>query len=481
MTETPLVAVIMAGGVGSRLWPLSREMYPKQFLRLAGEHSLLQTTLLRLNGLSCQDPLIIANEQHRFIVAEQLRLIGKLKNNILLEPCGRNTAPAIALAALSALKRNADNDPLLLILAADHDIKNEEVFCRAVESARNLAEQGKIITFGIVPKFAETGYGYIECGDEIDIEDSMSYSFYMVRKFVEKPNKNLAEKYISNKNYLWNSGMFLFKASVYLDELKKYRPEIYDFCQTVIERSYHDFDFIRLNESLFEKCPAESIDYAVMENTDRCVVCPIDIGWSDIGSWQSLWDISEKSREGNVHQGDVLSFNSKNNYIYSESALVATVGVDELIVVQTKDAVLIVHKDEVQNVKQIVEQLKDTGRTEHIIHREVFRPWGKFDSIDQGERYKVKKIEVKPKEGLSLRMHHHRSEHWIVVSGTANVTIGTTTRLITANESIYIPQGAVYSLENPGIIPLHLIEVSSGDYLGDDDIVRQKERYRKEL
>ncbi|MFB0713950.1 mannose-1-phosphate guanylyltransferase/mannose-6-phosphate isomerase [Buttiauxella noackiae] len=480
MISTPLIPVIMAGGVGSRLWPLSREMYPKQFIRLAGDNTLLQTTLLRLNDLSCQEPLVIANEQHRFIVAEQLRLIGKLKNNIVLEPCGRNTAPAIALAAFAALQRNTNEDPLLLVLSADHNIKCEEEFSAAVKSAQVLAEQGKIITFGIIPEYAETGYGYIEYSKIVEMQVTLPHSFYHVEKFVEKPSKDIAEKYFSSGRYLWNSGMFLLKASVYLEELKKYRPDIYDICQKVMLQSYKDLNFIRLPEIHFEKCPAESIDYAVMEKTDNCVVCPIDIGWSDIGSWQSLWDISKKSCEGNVHEGDVLTFNSNDNYVYSESALVATVGVKDLVVVQTKDAVLISQRNEVQNVKEIVEQLKKTGRTEHITHREVFRPWGKFDSLDQGERYKVKKIEVKPGEGLSLRMHHHRSEHWIVLSGTANVTVGGVTRLITANESIYIPQGAVYSLDNPGIIPLNLIEVSSGDYLGEDDIVRQKERYRKE-
>ncbi|EAZ4874571.1 mannose-1-phosphate guanylyltransferase/mannose-6-phosphate isomerase [Salmonella enterica] len=481
MSDVPLIAVVMAGGTGSRLWPLSRELYPKQFLQFSGENSLLQTTLLRLSALACKDPLVITNEQHRFIVAEQLRQIDQLHDNIILEPCGRNTAPAIALAAFSALKRNEQEDPLLLVLAADHVIAKENVFCNAIKKAVPIAENGNIVTFGIIPEYAETGYGYIERGALFSVNgNSTETSFYHVRNFVEKPDRLTAEKYISTGNYFWNSGMFMFKASVYLNELKKFRPDIYSVCEQVVSASYRDLDFIRIPEALFKDCPAESIDFAVMEKTEHCILCPIDIGWSDVGSWQSLWDISEKTDEGDVCKGDILTYNTKNNYIYSESALVAAVGVEDIVIVQTKDAILVSKKSDVQDVKKIVEMLKARDRTEYISHHEVFRPWGKFDSIDQGERYKVKKIIVKPGEGLSLRMHHHRSEHWIVLSGTAKVTLDDKTMLITANESIYIPLGATYSLENPGVIPLNLIEVSSGDYLGEDDIVRQKERYRKD-
>lgn len=481
MSDVPLIAVVMAGGTGSRLWPLSRELYPKQFLQLSGEHSLLQTTLLRLSALACKDPLVITNEQHRFIVAEQLRQIDQLHDNIILEPCGRNTAPAIALAAFSALKRNEQEDPLLLVLAADHVIAKENVFCSAIKKAVPIAENGNIVTFGIIPEYAETGYGYIERGAPISVNgNSTEIDFYHVKNFVEKPDRLTAEKYISTGNYFWNSGMFIFKASVYLNELKKFRPDIYSICEQVVSSSYRDLDFIRIPEALFKDCPAESIDFAVMEKTEHCIVCPINIGWSDVGSWQSLWDISEKTNEGDVCKGDILTYNTKNNYIYSESALVAAVGVEDIVIVQTKDAILVSKKSDVQDVKKIVEMLKTQDRTEYIAHREVFRPWGKFDSIDQGERYRVKKIIVKPGEGLSLRMHHHRSEHWIVLSGTAKVTLDDKTMLVTANESIYIPLGATYSLENPGVIPLNLIEVSSGDYLGEDDIVRQKERYKKD-
>ncbi|WFZ30946.1 mannose-1-phosphate guanylyltransferase/mannose-6-phosphate isomerase [Citrobacter portucalensis] len=481
MSDAPLIPVIMAGGTGSRLWPLSRELYPKQFLHLTEDNSLLQTTLLRLSSLSCKTPLVISNEQHRFIVAEQLRQINQLHDNIILEPCGRNTAPAIALAAFSALKRNEKKEPLLLVLAADHVINESSAFCEAVKNSIPLAEDGHVVTFGIIPEYAETGYGYIERGLPLEKNKSSGDSlFYHVNKFVEKPNRRLAEEYVSSGNHFWNSGMFLFKASTYLCELKKYRPDIYDACESAMSTSYHDLDFIRLSEESFKGCPAESIDFAVMEKTECCVVYPLNIGWSDVGSWQSLWNISEKTESGDVCKGDVLTYNTKNNYIYSDSTLVAAIGIEDVVVIQTKDAILVSKKSEVQNVKKIVDMLKHQNRTEHVTHREVFRPWGKFDAIDQGDRYKVKKIIVKPGEGLSLRMHHHRSEHWIVLSGTAKVTLNNEIKLITANESIYIPLGAVYSLENPGVIPLNLIEVSSGDYLGEDDMVRQKERYRNE-
>ena len=479
MSDVPLIAVVMAGGTGSRLWPLSREHYPKQFLQLSGENTLLQSTLLRLSPLSCETPLVITNEQHRFVVAEQLRQIDQLRDNIILEPCGRNTAPAIALSAFTALKRNEQQDPILLILAADHIISKADVFCDAIQKSKTVAEQGNIVTFGIIPEYAETGYGYIKKGDPFKILPNITDDkFYHVQQFIEKPNHSTAEEYVSTGEYLWNSGMFMFKASVYLEELKKHRPDIYEICEQTASLSYNDLDFIRLPKHIFQDCPSESIDFAVMEKTKNCIVRPVDIGWSDVGSWHSLWDISDKTQDGDVCKGDILTYNTKNNYIYCESALVAAVGVEDIVIVQTKDAILVSKKTEVQDVKKIVEMLKEHERSEYISHREEFRPWGKFDAIDQGERYKVKKIVVKPGEGLSLRMHHHRSEHWIVLSGTAKVTLNDKTVLLAANESIYIPLGATYSLENPGIIPLNLIEVSSGDYLGEDDIERQKERYR---
>ncbi|MFU0921031.1 mannose-1-phosphate guanylyltransferase/mannose-6-phosphate isomerase [Kluyvera sichuanensis] len=480
MSSETLIPVIMAGGSGSRLWPLSRELFPKQFLELTDDNSLLQATLLRLAPLSYEVPLVITNENHRFLVAEQLRKVNKLEHNIILEPCARNTAPAIALSAFYALKKYGEIDPVLLVLAADHVIKKEDVFCEAVQQNIPVAADGNIVTFGIEPDYAEVGYGYIERGELLSTtNDATEKSCYRVRQFIEKPTLEVAEKYVASGEYFWNSGIFMFKASVFLNELKKYRPDIYSACEKVVNGSIPDLDFIRIPKVLFETCPAESIDFAVMEKTKRCVVYPINIGWSDVGSWKSLWDVSNKTLTGDVCKGDVLTYNTKNNYIYSESALIAAVGVEDTVVIQTKDAILVSKKSEVQDVKKIVEMLKEKGRKEHITHREVYRPWGKFEAIDQGERYKVKKIIVKPGEGLSLRMHHHRSEHWIVLSGTAKVTLNEEIKLLTTNESIYIPLGCIYSLENPGVIPLILIEVSSGDYLEEDDIVRQKERYGK--
>lgn len=477
MKTATLVPVIIAGGSGSRLWPLSRESYPKQFLMLDGNNTLLQSTILRLNDIACEYPLVVTNEKHRFIVAEQLREINKLDKNIILEPCAKNTAPAVALAAMHAQKK-LGQDPLLLILAADHLIRDEKAFCQAIDSALQVADRGKIITFGIVPGYAETGYGYIKRGINFTSEyTTFDDGYYVVDRFVEKPEKNIAEEYVSSGNYYWNSGMFLVRASVYLEELNKFRPDIYKACQDTFMAAFNDLDFVRLPNDKFSACPSDSIDYAVMEKTSRCLVCPLDIGWSDIGSWQSLWEVSEKTQEGNVHYGDVYSFNSNNNYVNANSALVATIGVNDLVIVQTKDSVLVANKDDAQSVKDVVERLKQKKRTEYFSHPEVYRPWGRFEMIDQSENYAVKKIIVKRGEGLSFRMHHYRSEHWIVVSGVAVVTIEGKKQTIASNESIYIPKGVTYSLENPGVIPLYLIEVSSGDYLGEDDIVRQKERY----
>lgn len=478
MNNSPILPVIIAGGTGSRLWPLSRELYPKQFLVLDGELSMLQATIMRLEDLHCSSPIVVCNEQHRFIVAEQLRKIDKLTNNILLEPVGRNTAPAVALAALSSVSNNNENDPLLLVLAADHTIKNEEKFREAVIAAIPLAESGKFVTFGIIPTHPETGYGYIRAGESIKSVQQNGQEFcFEVDEFVEKPNLNKAIEYIASKNYYWNSGMFLFKASRYIEELGKLRPDILTACQMAIDKSKSDLDFVRVDVDSFTNCPSESIDYAVMEKIDDAVVVPIDAGWSDVGSWLSLWDISKKDTAGNVHQGNVISHESQNNLVFSESALVATIGIQDMVIIQTKDAILVSPKKNVQDVKKIVEEIKLSGRKEHHTHQAVYTPWGKYDAIEQGERYKVKKITVKPGEGLSLRMHHHRAEHWVVVSGTALVTLCEKKQLLVTNESIYIPQGAIYSLENPGVIPLHLIEVSSGDYLEEDDIIRFKERY----
>ena len=464
-----ILPVIMAGGSGSRLWPLSRALYPKQFLKLNGSGTMLQNTVTRLDGLDCTEPMLICNEEHRFIAAEQLRELGELNHNIILEPVGRNTAPAIALAAFTAI--NQGTDPVMLVLAADHVIQQPKAFRESVSKALSFAEQDKLVTFGIVPTGPETGYGYIERGAAQDID-----GFDVVR-FVEKPDGNTAQKYVDSGKFYWNSGMFMFKASRYLEELKVHKPDIYKACEQAMKDLNSDLDFVRVNKEAFLSCPDESIDYAVMEKTKDAVVVPMDAGWSDVGSWSSLWDVSDKDNSGNVHRGDVMSHNSNNNYVFAETGMVATVGIDDVVVVQTKDAVLVVKKDQVQDVKRIVEALKKDKRSEFQLHREVYRPWGKYDCIDNGARYQVKRITVKPGEKLSIQMHHHRAEHWVVVSGTANVTIDDETSMVTENESVYIPIGSVHSLENPGKIPLDLIEVQSGAYLGEDDIVRFEDWY----
>lgn len=432
---------------------------------------MLQTTVQRLKELSCSPPLVICNEEHRFLVAEQLREIKQLANNIILEPAGRNTAPAIALAALTALQTTGEiGDPLLLVLAADHVIRDETAFTASVQQAITHAEAGKLVTFGIVPTHAETGYGYIRRGAE-------QGGAFAVVQFVEKPDVATAERYLASGEYYWNSGMFLFRASRLLAELKVFRPDIHAACVQAVGTINPDLDFVRVDKSAFLACPSDSIDYAVMEKTADAVVVPMDAGWSDVGSWSSLWDISEKDINGNVSRGDVLLHNSQNNYVFAETTLVTTVGVQDLVIVQTKDALLVADKHQVQDVKKIVEFLKTTGRKEQHIHREVYRPWGKYDSIDIGERYQVKRITVKPGEKLSIQMHHHRAEHWIVVSGTASVTNGDSIQLVTENQSVYIPVGQIHALENPGKIMLEMIEVQSGSYLGEDDIVRFEDRY----
>ena len=459
-----ICAVIMAGGSGTRLWPLSRAAHPKQFLRLHGEGSMLQETLKRLSGLDIQSSTTICNEEHRFFVAEQLREIDKL-GSVILEPVGRNTAPAIALAALTA-----KDDPLLLVLAADHVIKDEAAFREAVIRAIPLAEAGKLVTFGIVPSEPQTGYGYIRRGKDLG-------EGYEVDAFVEKPSLDIARGYFSSGDYYWNSGMFLFRASSYLGELKKFRPDILEQCKASVMEVKVDLDFVRIDKERFDLCPAESVDYAVMEKTSHAVVVPMDAGWSDIGSWSSLWDICDKDCHGNSTHGDVILHNTHNSFVKTDGKLVATLGVDDLIIVSTKDVLMVAHKDSVQDVKIITAKLKTDARSEWELNREVYRPWGKYDAIDSGERYQVKRITVKPGAKLSVQMHHHRSEHWVVVSGTARVTNGESTFLLTENESTYIKAGVVHALENPGKVDLELIEVQSGSYLREDDIVRFEDRY----
>ncbi|MDA8920602.1 mannose-1-phosphate guanylyltransferase/mannose-6-phosphate isomerase [Porticoccaceae bacterium] len=461
-----LKTVIMAGGSGTRLWPLSRAAHPKQFLALHGEDTMLQATFKRLDGLDIQSSVTICNEEHRFFVAEQLREIDKL-GSIILEPVGRNTAPAIALAALSSPE---GEDPLLLVLAADHVIQDVAVFTKTVMNAIPLAEAGKLVTFGIVAHEPNTGYGYIKKGE------SQGPGF-TVDAFVEKPSSEVAKAYLDSGNYFWNSGMFLFKASRYLEELKQHRPDIYDACQLSMEGTSKDNDFLRINQSAFSTCPSESIDYAVMEKTDDAVVVPMDAGWSDIGSWSSLWDISEKDGNGNATHGDVMLHESNNSYIRTDGKLVAVIGVDDLVIVSTKDVLVVAHKDSVQDVKAVAQQLKAESRTEWEHHREVYRPWGKYDSIDNGNNYQVKRLTVNPGAKLSVQMHYHRSEHWVVVSGQARVHYGDESHDLSVNESTYHGKEVVHALENVGDIPLELIEVQVGNYLGEDDIVRFDDVY----
>lgn len=462
--------VIMAGGSGSRLWPLSRQLNPKQFLPLVdAEQSLLQATIKRLEGLDHQLPILICNEQHRFQAAEQLRQLEMEDARILLEPVGRNTAPAVALAALQATA--SGEDPILLVLAADHLIQNVEAFHASIGCALALAEEGKLVTFGIVPTHPETGFGYLEKGEVL------AHGGFVVSRFVEKPDAKTAQAYLDSGRYYWNSGMFILRASRYLQELERFAPAILDACRTSFANAQQDMHFTRVDAEAFATCPENSIDYAVMEHTADAVVVPLDAGWSDIGSWSALWETADKDAEGNVLKGDVLVESTHDSYVHATHRLVATVGVDNLVIVETQDAVLVAHKDRVQDVKKIVDQLRSCKRHEHANHREVYRPWGVYDSIDSGPRYQVKRITVKPGAKLSVQMHHHRAEHWIVVSGTAKVTNGEKNYLVTENQSTYIPIGQVHALENPGVIPLELIEVQSGTYLGEDDIVRYEDRY----
>ena len=457
-------AVIMAGGSGTRLWPLSRASHPKQFLSLDSDDTMIQATVKRLTDLNVESIVIICNEEHRFLVAEQLRQVNQL-GSIILEPVGRNTAPAVALAAM--LEKN---DPLLLVLSADHVIQDDVSFCNAVTSAIPQAQSGKLVTFGIVADEPNVGYGYIKKGQP-------EGEGFLVDEFVEKPSIELAESYVSSGEYYWNSGMFMFKGAKYLDELKKYRPDIFKICETSCASAEMDMDFVRVDKEVFETCPSESVDYAVMEKTSDAVVVPMDAGWSDVGSWSSLWDVSSKDNSGNSVHGDVVLHNSSNSYIRTDNKLVVALGVDDLVIVSTKDVVMVAQKDSVQDVKIVVQQLQDKARPECSIHREVYRPWGKYDSIDSGPRYQVKRITVNPGQKLSVQMHHHRAEHWVVVSGTAKVTKGDEIIMLSVNESVYLPLGIIHALENPGKVVLELIEVQSGSYLGEDDIVRFEDNY----
>lgn len=472
MTTPNITPVILSGGSGTRLWPLSRQLRPKQFLPLVDELTLFQNTVQRLQGIpQLEDALVVCNEEHRFMVAEQLRELRLGHQGILLEPVGRNTAPALALAALH-LTQQGKADALMLVLPADHVIANEEAFQQAVQQAAQAAQDGYLTTFGIVPQRAETGYGYIRQG-----VDLVGLPVKRVATFVEKPDVATAQAYVASGEYLWNSGMFLFRADRLLAALEEYQPKVLQACQSALAHPNHDLDFIRLDAAAFAAAPAISIDYAVMEKTHDAVVIPLDAGWNDVGAWSAVWEVSQQDTQQNVLRGDTLTHQASGNLVHAEHRLVALVGVDDLVVVETKDAVLVAHRDQVQDVKHIVGQLQAQQRSEASVHREVNRPWGTYDCIDAGGRFQVKRIVVKPGAKLSLQMHHHRAEHWIVVSGTAEVHCGDKILLLTENQSTYIPLGEVHSLSNPGKVPLEIIEVQSGSYLGEDDIVRLEDAY----
>ena len=469
-----LTPVILSGGAGTRLWPLSRELYPKQLLPLTGARTMLQQTMLRLEGLAAAAAVIVCHEAHRFLVAEQLRQLRVTPRATILEPFGRNTAPAIALAAHAALKGIAADanavDPVLLVLPADHVIRDVPAFHRAVRVALSVAESGQLATFGIVASGAETGYGYIQRGVP-------SGQAFRIARFVEKPNQERAREFVKSGDYYWNSGMFMFRARRYLQELAHFAPEMARIFEAAFRGARADLDFTRIEAATFEPCPSDSIDYAVMEKTADAVVVPLNAGWSDVGSWSSLHEASDADAYGNVAHGDVISEDTQGSYLYAESRLVAAVGLRDHVVVETKDAVLVAPKSRVQDVKKLVLQLKERGRYEHSLHREVFRPWGSYDSLETGPRFQVKRLKIKPGAALSLQLHRHRAEHWVVVAGTARITRGEELFLLEENESTYIPIGVQHRIENPGIIALEIIEVQSGSYLGEDDIVRFDDAY----
>jgi mannose-1-phosphate guanylyltransferase/mannose-6-phosphate isomerase len=465
--------IILSGGAGTRLWPLSRAFLPKQLLPVVQDLTMLQQTALRLSGRpQLMPPLVVCGAEHRFLVAEQLRAIGVKPLGILLEPAGRNTAPAAAAAAHHL--RAIDADAVMLVLPADHVIDNADAFYKAIGHAAAMVGEGALATFGIVPTGPETGYGYIQSGAA-----AAAPQCYQVDRFVEKPDLETAQGFVAAGNYFWNSGMFLFRADSYLKELQSFQPAIAEAAEAAVRLGYSDLDFCRLHEASFSASPSDSIDYAVMEHTRHAVVVPADIGWSDVGSWSALWEVLPKDAQGNAVRGDVYLDHVSGSLVRAESRIVAVLGVKDLVVVETADAVLVAHKDQVQRVKQIVDHLKTQERTEHLHHTKVYRPWGCYEGIDIGERFQVKRITVNPGGKLSLQMHHHRAEHWVVVSGTARVSCGDKVSLLTENESTYIPIGMNHRLENPGKLPLHLIEVQSGSYLGEDDIVRFEDVYSR--
>jgi mannose-1-phosphate guanylyltransferase/mannose-6-phosphate isomerase len=466
-----ITPVVLSGGSGTRLWPLSRKLHPKQLLPLLNQTSLLQDTINRLDGFkNIEKAVIICNEEYRFMVAEQARATGIGASAIILEPIGRNTAPAIALAAFNALKN--DEEAVLLVLPADHDIKDVAEFHKAIDAGLQQALNDQFVTFGVVPSSPETGYGYIKSADSVAINEVSK-----IEKFVEKPDLETATRYIEEGGYYWNSGMFMFKASEYLKALQEFAPEIYQASQDAINKADRDMDFIRVGIEEFKKCPSDSIDYAVMEKVSNAVVIPVDMGWSDVGSWSALHDIGVQDENNNIFIGDTFHVSTKNSYVRAEHKLVTTLGIEDLIIVDTDDALLVAHKDHVQDIKEIVNALTNEDREEVVLHKKVCRPWGCYQGIDHSDRFQVKRITVNPGAVLSLQLHHHRAEHWIVVNGTAKVTKDDDEFTLSENESTYIPLGVKHRLENIGKIPLELIEVQTGSYLGEDDIVRFDDVY----
>ncbi len=469
-----LTPVILAGGSGSRLWPLSRSSYPKQYLRINEENnfSLLQNTMLRLKGIkNVNNPIIICNEEQRFIVAEQMREIKIIPQKIILEPLGKNTAPAITLAALEAFKVNQDS--LLLILSSDHEIKDEAIFRKVIEDGINYANKGRLVTFGVPPTRPDTGFGYIQTNDEL----TENLKFSKIKKFVEKPKLEIAEKMIQDKHYLWNSGIFLFKACVILKELEKFEPKMLNFCRESLEKGLKDLEFQRIDEASFSKCSGLPIDIAVMEKTDLGTVLTLNARWNDVGSWKAIWENSNKDNNGNTLKGKIIVKQSLNSYIRSEDRLIVGLGIKDLIIIDTEDAILISHKETAHEVKKVVEELNKNNFSEGKLNKKTYRPWGSFTSIEKGESWQVKRLEIKPKASLSLQMHHHRAEHWVVVNGTAKIEIDEKISILSENESIYVPLGSKHRLSNPGKLPLILIEIQSGNYLGEDDIVRFEDNY----
>lgn len=470
-----IIPVILSGGAGTRLWPLSRELYPKQLLPLVDQATMLQQTVTRISGRAgISRPIVSCNDQHRFLVAEQLRAINVEPIAILLEPTGRNTAPAAAAAAIHAIKLKSDDNPLLLVLPADHVITDNEAFLAALDLAEPAALAGDLVTFGIVPTRAETGYGYIRSRAKAGADDNRVRA---VVEFVEKPTEAVAAEYVQSGDYLWNSGMFLFSAATYLEELRRFAPAIADACNAAIAGASVDLDFLRLDTDAFTECPKDSIDFAVMEKTDRAVVVPLDAGWSDVGSFGALFDVLAKDANGNVFEGDVVAVDTRGSLVSAGSRLVATVGMEDCIVIETKDSVLVSTRERSQDVRRLVDQLRQDERPEINLHRQVYRPWGSYDGIDQGDGFQVKRLIVNPGAKLSVQLHHQRDEHWTVVAGTARVTRDDDEYLLEKNESTFIPRGAKHSIENPGTKALHIIEVQVGDYLGEDDIVRFEDRY----